>query len=137
MRHLALLVAAALILPFGASAQERGIAFVQAPEQSSGMAIGATPEEAFAAATAQCVEGGAYPEDCLRTNWCLPSGYSIDVFAQHQEGLHWHETLCGLPSEETAREVAEVLCNRSARPYLSECMLVQLYDPDGAPLLEY
>ena len=135
MRHLTLL--AALACPLPAFAQPMGIAFVQAPEMSSGMATGATSEDAFAAATAQCVEGGAMAEDCLRTNWCLPAGYSIDVFAQHQEGLHWHETLCGLPSEETAREVAEVLCNRSARPYLIECMLVQLYDPDGTALLEY
>lgn len=128
---------AGLALPFSAQAQERGIAFVQAPEQSSGMAVGATAEEAFAAATAQCVEGGAMAEDCLQTNWCLPAGWSIDVFVQHQEGLHWHETLCGLPSQETAQEVAEVLCNRSARPYLIECELVQVFDPMGTPQIEY
>lgn len=137
MRSSAILTLLLLALPLPASAQRLGIAFVQAPEQSYGVATGATATEAFDAAVAQCVEGGALAEDCLQTNWCFPAGWSIDVFAQHQEGLHWHETLCGLPSKETATEVAETLCNRSARPYLIECSLVQIYDPEGVRQTEY
>ncbi|WP_334193053.1 hypothetical protein [Pararhodobacter sp.] len=127
------------LLPLPALAQDgpRGIAFVQAPEQSSGVALGRTPDEAFAAATAQCVEGGALAEDCLRTNWCYPAGFSIDIFAQHREGPHWHEVICGLPSREAGEQVAHALCDTAARPYLIECALVQVYDPDGTALLSY
>jgi len=127
-------VCLALCLPGLALAQPLGIAFVQAPEQSSGMAMAETPQAAFAAATQGCIEGGAWAEDCLPVAWCFPAGWSIDVFAQHAEGPHWHETLCGLPSEQVARAVAAELCNRAARPYLIECALVQVIDPDGTTL---
>lgn len=128
---------ALLLLPLPALAQEgpRGIAFVQAPEQSAGQATGLTPQAAFAEATAHCVAGGALAQDCLPTTWCFPAGWSVDIFAQHQEGLHWHETHCGLPSREVAEQVAHALCDKGARPYLIECDLVQVYDPDGTPLL--
>ena len=133
MRRLSVTLAVSLAaLPLHAQEGPRGIAFVQAPEQSWGMGMGDTPEQAFAAATAQCVEGGALAEDCLQTNWCLPAGWSIDLFLQHQEGLHWHEVICGLPSAEAGQAVAQALCDRSERPYLIECALVQLYDRDGA-----
>ena len=133
MRLLTLLTLIAL--PLTATAQEgpRGIAFVQAPEQSFGVGFGATPVEAFAQATAQCVAGGAEAADCLPTTWCQPMGWSIDLFVQHAEGPHWHETHCGLPDHATAQAVAAALCDRQSRPYLIECALVQIYDWDGAP----
>lgn len=109
-----------------------GIAFVQAPEQSWGVAMGATPAEAFARATAQCVEGGALAEDCLQTNWCQPAGWSVDLFVMHQEGIHWHEVVCGLPNEEIAQAVAAEICDKAAREMIIECDLVQVYDHDGA-----
>ncbi|WP_333831128.1 hypothetical protein [Pararhodobacter sp.] len=112
-----------------------GIAFVQAPEMASGMALALTPEEGFAAATAQCVAGGAMAGDCLHTNWCLPAGWSVDLFVMHQEGVHWHEVHCGLPSREVAEQVAEALCNPASRDWLSECLPVQFYDPEGTALL--
>lgn len=120
-----------------ALAQEgpQGIAFVQAPEMASGVAMAATPEAGFAAATAQCVAGGALAEDCLPTNWCLPAGWSVDLFVMHQEGLHWHEVHCGLPSYEAAEQLAAALCAPEARDWVSECMPVQFYDPDGTALL--
>jgi len=114
-----------------------GIAFVQAPEQGGGVAVGATMEEAFGKAVAQCMESGALEEDCIRTNWCEPAGFSVDVFLQHAEGPHWHEVICGLPDEQIARNVGETLCNRDARPYLIECAVVQVYDPDGGTLMEW
>jgi hypothetical protein len=134
MRLIALCLA--LVLPGLALAQPMGIAFVQAPEQSSGRAMGETPEAAFAAATQACVEGGALAEDCVQTNWCAPAGWSIDIFAQHTEGPHWHETVCGLPSEPVARAVAAQICDRAARPYLIECALVAVIDPEGQSLPE-
>ena len=134
MRHLLLLL---VLCPWSAQAQDgpQGIAFVQAPEQASGVATGPTPETAFARARAQCVAGGAASEDCLRTTWCFPAGWSVDIFAQHREGLHWHEVSCGLPSRRVAEVVAQALCDPTERPYLIECQLVQIYDPEGTPHL--
>lgn len=129
MRLLAVLLS--LCLPGMAAAQPLGIAFVQAPEQAQGMAMGATPEAAFAAATQRCIEGGALPEDCLPTNWCFPAGWSIDLFVQHREGLHWHEVHCGLPDRGLAITYAEFACDIGVRTDLTDCMLVQLWDPEG------
>lgn len=113
-----------------------GIAFVQAPEQGGGVATGAAMEKAFAKATAQCMESGAVEADCLKTNWCFPAGWSVDIFVQHREGPHWHEVLCGLPSRAAAEATAVHVCDRSARDYLIECAAVQYYDPQGAAQLE-
>lgn len=123
------------LLPAAAQDGPLGIAFVQAPEMASGMAMALTPTAGFAAATAQCVEGGAMAEDCLPTNWCLPAGWSVDLFVMHQEGLHWHEIHCGLPSHEAAEQLAAALCDPQAREWVTECLPVQFYDPDGAALL--
>lgn len=122
-------------LPAAAQDWPMGIAFVQAPEQASGMAMGRTAQEAFAAATAQCVKAGALAEDCIATNWCQPAGWSIDVFVMHQEGFHWHEVVCGLPSRALAERVADELCAPAMRDWLIECQLVQLYDETGEPHL--
>lgn len=119
--------------PLAAQDGPLGIAFVQAPEQSSGVATGRTPAEAFDRATALCVAGGATAEDCLPTNWCFPAGWSVDIFVQHVEGLHWHEVHCGLQSPELALRLAEVACNADDRPWAIECALVQVYDPEGTP----
>ena len=126
----AILLSPAPALAFGAPA---GIAFVQAPEQSSGMAMAGSPSEGLAMATAQCTEGGAEAEDCIPTNWCQPAGWTIDLFVMHQEGLHWHEVICGLPSRPVAMQVAEVLCDSTLRPELVDCMVVQVFDPEGEP----
>jgi len=138
MKRMVTMVAAVLgfgLMPAKAQDEPQGIAFVQAPEMASGMAMAATPDAGFAAATAECIKGGAMAEDCLPTNWCLPAGWSVDLFVMHQEGLHWHEVHCGLPSYEAAEQVAAVLCAPEAREWLSECLPVQFYDPDGTALL--
>ncbi|KPQ06736.1 MAG: hypothetical protein HLUCCA12_09015 [Rhodobacteraceae bacterium HLUCCA12] len=122
---------AALAVPAQAQDWPRGIAFVQAPEMSSGVGTGHTPEEGFAAATRQCVDGGARAEDCFPTNWCQPAGWSVDLFVMHQEGVHWHEVVCGLPSRAAAEGVAAVLCDPEIRDWLIECAPVQVYDEAG------
>ena len=122
-------------LPLGAEGPP-GIAFVQAPEQAAGVATGPDPARAFAAATDGCVEGGAAPEDCLPVAWCFPAGWSIDLFVMHVEGLHWHEVHCGLPDREAALEVADLLCDVSRRPWIADCLLVQMHDPEGMPRID-
>lgn len=85
---------------------------------------------------AQCVEGGAEARDCIVTNYCSPAGWSVDLFIQHREGLHWHEVTCGLPELSMAQTFEAMACNRDARPWLIECALVQIYDPDGQPIMD-
>lgn len=109
----------------------KGIAFVQAPEQSSGMCLGDNAKEAFACAVQQCVDGGALAEDCIETNWCDPAGWSVDFFVQHEEGPHWHEIICGLDSKETAKALEPVICDRTRRNHLIECAAVRLISPQG------
>ena len=138
-RRLQLFIMAAFLFAPPASAQSgpNGIAFVQAPEQGSGVCLGSTPEEGFSCAVAQCMESGAADEDCIRTNWCQPAGWSVDVFVQHQEGLHWHEVICGLPTEGIARKAAEAACDPAERDYLIQCSMVQMYDPEGSEQISY
>ena len=130
-------VIALILVSTGAQAQSgpAGIAFVQAPEQSFGVAMGATPQEGFANAVQACVEGGALADDCIPTNWCQPAGWSIDLFVMHQEGLHWHEIVCGLPNEDVALSVGAALCDLNDRDGIGMCDLVQVYDPNGTPQL--
>ena len=132
-------IAIALLSATSIQAQEGvvGIAFVQAPEQGSGVATGPNPIVAFERARAQCMESGAAESDCLRTNWCYPANWSVDIFAQHREGIHWHEIVCGLHSESAARATADAVCNMEEREFLIGCSLVQLYDPTGKAMIEY
>lgn len=125
-------IAALAAGPAAAQDGPKGIAFVQAPEQGGGVCVGASPEEGFACAVAQCMESGAQDEDCIRTNWCQPAGWSVDIFLQHREGIHWHEVVCGLPSESIARSTGAAACDPEERDYLIACEVVQVYDPDGA-----
>jgi hypothetical protein len=109
----------------------KGIAFVLAPEQGAGMCFGGTPEKAFDCAKKECVASGAPASECLRVQWCYPSGWSADIFVQNQEGLHWHEYLCGWDSRETLEAAAAVKCDKSLREYLLECTTVQIWDDTG------
>ncbi len=126
-------LAAALAPP----ATAQSIAFAQAPEQSSGVGTGPDIGTAIRAARAECVAGGAYAEDCLITAACDNAGWSLDVFAQHREGLHWHELFCGFSDEAVARAVGETVCNPAHRPDLIECAVVQIWDRDGNPQMEW
>ena len=119
-----------------AYADRVGIAFVQAPEQGQGLCTGNTPDKAFACAVEQCVKSGAEARDCLRTNWCFPSGWSADVLLLHNEGVHWHEVTCGWVSRHAALEAAKVMCDRKHRDFVVDCSVVQIYDPEGKPQLD-
>ena len=129
----------ALLAAQPALAQEGplGIAFAEAPELSSGVGVGPTPDAAIGAAVAECVAGGAEARECIVTNYCSPAGWSADLFVQHREGLHWHEVTCGLPERAMAEALETIACDRDLRPWLIECALVQVYDPQGKPLLEW
>jgi hypothetical protein len=134
MRLTALVLAACLALPTTAVSEPLGIAFVEAPEQGSGVALAALPEEAFELATQACMETGALAEDCLAVAWCFPAGWSVDLFQQHREGPHWHVFHCGLPDRETALAVAATICKAGLDSHLIECAPVRLFDPEGTQI---
>lgn len=108
-----------------------GIAYVEAPERATGLCTGNTPEQAFTCARELCAVGGVKPRECLRRAWCFPAGWSAEVFIQDANGLHWHEFSCGLDSEQMARRLAELRCDRELRSRIEVCELVRLLDPTG------
>jgi hypothetical protein len=116
-----------------ASAQDGpvGIAFAEAPEQSSGVCTGQSTDKTLACARTKCVEGGAMAEDCLRVKWCYPAGWSADLFIQHKEGVHWHEYLCGWHSKEALMAAIDVACGGERRDYIIECSAVRFWDDKG------
>jgi hypothetical protein len=38
-----------------------------------------------------------------------------------------------MPERAIAEQVANALCDLNARPWIIECMTVQVYDPEGLP----
>jgi len=108
-----------------------GIAFAEAPEQSSGVCTGQSTDKTLACARAKCVDGGAMAQDCLRVKWCYPAGWSADLFVQHKEGPHWHQYLCGWDSKEALMAAVAVACDKTLRPYIMECSAVQFWDDKG------
>ena len=108
-----------------------GIAFAQAPEQSSGVCTGQSTDKTLACAREKCAEGGAMAEDCLRVKWCYPAGWSADLFVQHKEGIHWHEYLCGWDSKEAVMAAVAVACDLSRRDFIRECSAVRFWDDRG------
>ena len=123
-----------LIASFPAFAGDKGIAFVQAVEQSTGMCFGSNPDKAFECARKKCTENGTSKSDCQRAKWCYPSGWSADIFIQHREGPHWHEYLCGWGSREDLIAAARILCEGSRKAYIIECSVVASWDNEGQPM---
>lgn len=108
-----------------------GVAFVEAPEQGSGMCFADNADKGFACAREKCMASGALSEDCYRVKWCYPAGWSADIFKQHREGNHWHEYLCGWDSESDLDAAIAIACKGSSAEYLIECAAVAKWSPDG------
>ncbi|MGV8939834.1 MAG: hypothetical protein ACOH2J_22175 [Allorhizobium sp.] len=123
-----------LALAAGAHAQgggRGGIAYVEAPEISSGVCTGRDAASAFACAKKACISGGGTKQDCLEIAYCFPARWSVDVFAQSEEGNHWHEFYCGWDSKALALAAARTACEKRQRSGLIECSAVLVYDEDG------
>lgn len=108
-----------------------GIAYVEAPEMSSGVCVGGDVVDALKCARKQCVDGGGTDEDCVDIAYCFPARWSVDVFVQSSEGNHWHEFYCGWDSKKLALEAAKTACNKKLRQGIMECQAVMIYDEDG------
>lgn len=134
VRVLPAVVSAFLILSWfhsSSGAEQLGAAFVEAPELSNGVCFGTSPERAFACAQKKCIAKGGGTESCQAVKWCHPAGWSVDLFVQHAEGLHWHEYLCGWPSKADAVAAARLRCTGSQRGKLLQCEVVGVWTPDG------
>ncbi len=125
-------VAVFLFMVSVANAQgPQGVAIVLAPEQSFGMCFAQNPDKGFECARQQCTANGTPKSDCLRVQWCYPAGWTADIFAQHKEGPHWHQYLCGWNSRADVEAAAKVVCEGDSSEWLIECALVGLWDPEG------
>lgn len=109
----------------------KGVAFVEAPEQGSGMCFSDNADKGFACAKDKCMKSGALSQDCLRVKWCYPAGWSADIFQQHQDGPHWHKYLCGWNSRADLEAAIKLSCEGSAKSYLIECAAVGMWSPEG------
>jgi hypothetical protein len=111
----------------------KGIAIVQAPEQGGGVCLAETPEKGFACAIKKCAVNGIRAQDCIKIQWCHNAGWTVDVFLQHNEGVHWHEASCGWATKTAAEKAAALMCDQKERQYVVGCILIQIYDPNGNP----
>ncbi|PYB70667.1 hypothetical protein [Rhizobium wuzhouense] len=117
-----------------AHAQEDGrkaIAYVQAPEMSSGQCAAKDTASAIDCAMKQCIDGGGTEEDCLVNATCYPGNWSVDIFMMADGGPHWHQFSCGWQTKELAIKAADLACSTAAENGLVECSAVQLIDEDG------
>jgi hypothetical protein len=115
-------------------AQESGrkaIAYVQAPEMSSGLCVEKDTASAIDCAMKQCIEGGGTAEACEINATCSPGNWSIDIFMMADGGPHWHQFSCGWQTKELAIKAADLACSNAAEDGLVECSAVQLIDEDG------
>jgi hypothetical protein len=115
-------------------AQEGGrkaIAYVQAPEMSSGLCVEKDTASAVDCAIKQCIEGGGTAEVCEVNATCSPGNWSVDIFMMADGGPHWHQFSCGWQSRELALKAAELACSNAKEDGLIECTPVQLIDEDG------
>lgn len=131
-RHICMFAAAiAISLAPSWAAARSGIAYVEAPELSSGVCLGGTAQEAFDCAKKQCIDGGGTAEDCMEIAYCFPARWSVDVFVQSSEGNHWHEFYCGWENRAMALQAAKTACNKKLRQGIMECQAVMIHDEDG------
>ncbi|MBX9467029.1 hypothetical protein FVA81_23885 [Rhizobium sp. WL3] len=115
-------------------AQEGGrkaIAYVQAPEMSSGLCVETDTASAIDCALKQCIAGGGTVEDCQVNAVCHPGNWSVDIFMMADGGPHWHQFSCGWQTRELALKAADLACSNAKEDNLIECTAVQLIDEDG------
>ena len=128
---LAPVILALNILVSPALAQEgpQGVAISQAPEAAIGICFGDDAAKTIACAQNDCMtQTGFEAIDCPVTDWCYAAGWTLDVFVQSKEGLHWHEYSCGWATREQAELSAKIICQPD---WILGCMPVILWSPEG------
>lgn len=129
--------AAALMLAAGAAcAQASGglqgpVAFAaaQAAEAGTGVCFGAGATETMQCAVDKCVaQSGLMAEDCGVQAFCSSAQWSADLFMMHEQGIHWHDYLCGWGSEPQLHSAIQAKCSGQG---LVECSAVTVWNPAG------
>lgn len=88
----------------------KGVAFVSAPEQSSGVCFADNADKGFQCVRSKCAYDETPRSECLRVKWCYPAGWSADIFLQNKEGLHWHHYLCVWSSRGEVEAAVKLIC---------------------------
>ena len=109
------------------------VAFVVAPEQSSGLSFAQSVPEAIEFATEECVYTGVergfseaeMREYCELETVCARGDWAVMVSVWGE--LHWSELYCGLPNEAAARAVGDAICGVE-RPGVPGCDVTQIFD---------
>lgn len=116
---------------FAEDGGRKAIAYVQAPEMSSGLCAAKDTASAIDCAMKQCIDGGGTAEDCQVNATCNPGNWSVDIFMMADGGPHWHQFSCGWQTKELALKAADLACSNASQDGLVECSAVQLIDEDG------
>lgn len=112
-------------------AQDGPLAFAasQAPEAGTGICHENSLPAAATCALNKCIaETGFEAEYCPIQTYCMPAGWAVDIFMQHQEGPHWHEFMCGWASREQLELAVTIACDSE---WLIECSAVRIWSPQG------
>lgn len=109
----------------GAEAQQ-GIGFAQAEEGTWHCRAG-DPVTALDCARDLCRSEGN-GQDCYRTAWCYPAGWSGVVALQLQEFRNNHP-VCGAPSREGLLAAMQAYCEHA--PFVVSCDVWLIVDPEG------
>lgn len=123
-------IALSLVLPGNAAAQAPvGIGFAQA-EEGTWWCRGDNTIEALDCARARC-DAEAGGQECLRTAWCYPAGWSGLMTIWLGE-FHTTEIVCGAPSRGSLEAALAAFC--IANPFAVSCDTFLLIDPEGNEL---
>ena len=122
------LLLAALAIPHTAAAQDGpvGIGFAQA-EEGTWWCRGDNTAATLDCARAACIaEAGG--QQCYRTAWCYPAGWSGLMTVWLSE-FHTTQIICGAPSPEALERALEGFCVGNV--YAASCDVFLTIDPDG------
>lgn len=125
-----LLLAAVLLLPVPASAEDAEMAFAAAiaPEQAFEVCFKPDAVAAAQCAMEKCKASSGGSDECVITSAC-GRGWSGAMGVTTGE-VHWTETVCGAPDETAVLAALTAFCKGQAK-YATECYLSSVWDGTG------
>ncbi len=115
------------LLTSPALAGQQGVAFVTAPEQAHTHCFADNADNAFKCAREKCHKAGG--QECLRTRWCYPAGWSGIMSINLSIGFHFPTELCGMPNREALVAAFETMCRNWENA--NQCNVGLIFSPDG------
>lgn len=116
-----------LLLASAALADQQGVAFVTAPEQAHTHCFADNADKAFECARKKCRKDGG--QECLRTRWCYPAGWSGVMSINLSIGFHFPTELCGMPNRKSLIAAFETMCRNWENA--DQCNVGLIFSPDG------